>query len=91
MKTKEEILDELVSERSSCDSFPEFIKCATIGAIENLVNDAMDSYALEVAKVSLKNAADNAKITGDWDNEAHDVVHSVDKKSILSETNIPKL
>ncbi|WP_286709983.1 MULTISPECIES: hypothetical protein [Sphingobacterium] len=51
----------------------------------------MKEFALEVAKVSLKNAANNAKITGDWDNEAHDVVHSVDKKSILSETNIPKI
>ncbi len=61
------------------------------GLMDAMVIKSMKEFALEVAKEALKNAANNAKITGDWDNEAHDVVHSVDKKSILSETNIPKL
>lgn len=59
--------------------------------MDAMVIQSMKEFALEVAKEALKNAADNTKITGDWDNEIHDVVHSVDKKSILSETNIPKL
>lgn len=84
MKTKEEILDELVSERSSCDSFPEFIKCATIGAIENLVNDAMDTYALEVAKEALRNAHDACLKGSNGGPEAA-------LRSILKQSNIPKL
>lgn len=88
MKTKEEILDELVSERSSCDSFPEFIKCATIGAIENLVNDAMDTYALEVAKEALRNASERDGCTFYENRKA---IPYVAKELILDENNIPKL
>ncbi|WP_312189755.1 hypothetical protein [Sphingobacterium sp.] len=91
MKTKEKILDDLVIERSSCDSFPEYIKHATIGSIENLVNDAMKEFALEVAKEALRNASENATITGNWDSEICDVIHSVNKESILSHDNIPEL
>jgi hypothetical protein len=89
MKTKEEILDELVSERSSCDSFPEFIKCATIGAIENLVNDAMNVFAAEVAEEALKNAAENSTVTAIQRDGFCDYI--ADKESILNENNIPKL
>lgn len=40
-------------------------------------NSIVNEIGREVARQSLNNAANNAKITGDWDNEAHDVVHSV--------------
>ncbi|QQT44915.1 Uncharacterised protein [Sphingobacterium multivorum] len=52
---------------------------------------AMKEFALEVAKEALKNAAENATITGNWDSKIGDVIHSVDKESILSHDNIPEL
>lgn len=102
MKTKEEILDKLVYERSNCDSFPEFIKCATIGSIENLVNDAMDYFAIEVAKQTLENIASKSQemiysrkvITRDILNEPivlNQHCYAVPKQTILNENNIPEL
>ena len=95
MKTLHEIKNEYAGEqgRDSWDEFFEYCEL-THTPLERMQyhhDEVSKRFALEVAKVSLKNAADNAKITGDWDNEIHDVVHSVDKKSILSETNIPKI
>ena len=63
--------------------------------LDNLTDDQIinevNEYALEVAKETLRNAAENATITGNWDAEIGDVIHSVHKESILSHDNIPKL
>lgn len=60
--------------------------------IQELVHD----YSIEVAKESLKNASENAeaeylcyKATIVYDDEGHSII--VNKESILSESNIPKL
>lgn len=60
------------------------------GAWKKLYDD-LEDLVNKVGKETLTNAANNATVTADWDDEIGDVVHSVDKGSILSETNIPKL
>lgn len=94
MKTPEVILQEIKDQVAFENDWIDWV-CfkadCDITDIEIVTDIVAKRFAIEVAKEALKNAANNAKITGDWDNEAHDVVHSVDKKSILSETNIPKI
>ncbi len=50
--------------------------------MDTMVIQSMKEFALEVAKEALRNAAENA-IVDDW--------AEINKESILSETNIPKL
>ncbi|HBW80753.1 MAG TPA: hypothetical protein DEF78_11780 [Sphingobacterium sp.] len=94
MKTPEVILQEIKDQVAFENDWIDWV-CfkadCDITDIEIVTDIVAKRFAIEVAKEALNNAADNAKITGDWDNEIHDVVHSVDKESILSETNIPKL
>jgi hypothetical protein len=77
MKTAEEILKENTGHAH--------------GLMDAMVIKSLKEFALEVAKEALRNAADNATITGNWDSEISDVIHSVDKESILSHDNIPEL
>jgi|GEM_PF-1831292 len=77
MKTAEEILKENTGHAH--------------GLMDAMVIKSMKEFALEVSKEALKNASDNASVTGDWDNEIGDVIHSVNKESILSHDNIPEL
>lgn len=83
MKTAEEVYTE-----NGCNSKREII-------------EAMKEYAIEVAKEALKNASDNAEFIAEhqfYEETIKDRVDNVgshlvfiDKQSILSETNIPKL
>lgn len=60
-------------------------------------NCIVKDIAREVAKEALKNASDNAKCTfdretiNDSDGDSQIIVQSIDKQSILNESNIPKL
>ncbi|MGJ1360392.1 hypothetical protein ACR79K_27170 [Sphingobacterium siyangense] len=95
MKKLHEIKNEYAGEqgRDSWDEFFEYCEL-THTPLERMQyhhDEIAKRFALEVAKVSLRNAAENATITGHWDSEIGDVIHSVNKDSILSHDNIPKL
>ncbi|QQT43332.1 Uncharacterised protein [Sphingobacterium multivorum] len=90
MKTLQDIKDEVALENDWIDWVCFKADC-DITDIDIIMDIVAKRFALEVAKVSLKNAAENATITGNWDSEIGDVIHSVNKDSILSHDNIPEL
>lgn len=51
------------------------------------IEEISNNYAIEVAKQALINASENAELEED----GHSGNWCIDKQSILSETNIPKL
>lgn len=85
MKTLEQIKNEVAVEREY-DSWGE-IPWGYETEGDDIINEVAKRYAKEVARASLKNAAENATIspTKDW------YSYVVNKKSITNESNIPKL
>lgn len=80
MKTAKTILREMIDIEDPLD--------------EKVVIAAMKYYAKEVAKEALKNAAENGKAETVGDSPSVwycSCKPQVDKKSIISETNIPEL
>lgn len=94
MKTLEEIKDEYaLTEGYTC--WIDYIN--DYGSIlDDVVDDICKRFAIEVAKEALRNAAENAEIE-DYPDPNHggygqpEYYSRVNKESILSETNIPKL
>lgn len=95
MKTLEDIKDEYANECGR-DSWEDYFKwnelChMPLSHMQVAHDEIAKRFALEVAKEALKNAADNAKLDAEWSYSVNDVVHSVDKQSIIDENNIPKI
>lgn len=60
------------------------------GLMDAMVIKSMKEFALEVAKEALKNAANKARLSATRQ-ELSAFQGTIDKESILSETNTPKL
>ncbi|MCW8309633.1 hypothetical protein K7A41_00130 [Sphingobacterium sp. InxBP1] len=92
MKTLQEIKDEVAIE----DGYTSWEQVGAMGVSDWMVDEIAKRFALEVAKESLRNAAENAeaeylcyKAPTVYDDSGHSI--TVNKESILSENNIPKL
>lgn len=79
MKTAEEIIDQMRIEMPF--HLPE--------RINPYIKEAMQIYAIEACKEALKNAAENAILIESVPHSA--VYDTIDKQSILDESNIPEL
>lgn len=90
MKTLEEIKEEYAIEYKYT-TWEEFINDHPNHMIESFMDGVSKRYALEVAKQTQINCANNAKLDVQWSFKHMDVIHSVDKKSILSPSNIPNI
>lgn len=75
MKTAKAILREMIDIEDPLD--------------EKVVISAMKKFAKEVAKEALRNAADNVELKESIPHSA--IYDTIDKESILSESNIPKI
>lgn len=94
MKTLQEIKDEYAGEQGR-DSWDEFFKyCVLIHSRLDTMQYHHDEiakrFAIEVAKEALRNAANNARLSATR-LELSTFQGTIDKESILSETNIPKI
>lgn len=90
MKTLEEIKDEVAKESGfvSWDNLV-FIHAGFIQVVRPYNDEATRRFAIEVAKEALRNAAENVELKESIPHSA--IYDTIDKESIISESNIPKL
>ena len=92
MKTLQEVKEEYATSLNdvySSYTWQSLLSSNSSRNMEHHYDSVMILYALEVAKQTQINCAENAKIT-QW-NEGYGVIHKVDKESIIKQSNIPKL
>lgn len=78
MKTLQEIKDEVAIE----DGYTSWEQVGAMGVSDWIVDEIAKRFALEVAKESIRNTAENA-IIDDW--------AEINKESITADYNIPEL
>lgn len=94
MKTLQEIKDEYAEKKGfdafdNWDDLVDYFVYWDFDELHNCIDDVMKEYAIEVAKEALRNASDNAELKESIRHSA--IYDTIDKNSILDESNIPQL